>query len=286
MNTKRTLLLAVVAFCFFCSLLLQNAPAARAGTFSDAYQNLKDNYPGTIQQLKNADGTISDSDIESFVNDLSSELQSKGTLNESNLDSSFYEAALNVMLKHQHEKVVNAALTGFDISWGDILSKNIPEGFQSIKSSLRTELLKSSGTPAGGGGGGILQPQAPAPPGAAAKVSGEALEQALQKAAETGVVKINAGTSDREVALDKEQLSKISNESRPLLVEVQGVQISVPPGGLDVPEMAKPDIVQVELGARKLEGGEKPPGAALYRVVGDVFEISAVAVHQDGKRQV
>lgn len=283
MKTKGTILFAVAAFYFFCSLLLQNVPDARAGTFSDTYQNLKNNYPQTIQQLKDADGTVSDSDIESFVSDLSSELKSKGTLNESNLDNNFYEAALNVMLKPEHEKVVNAALTGFSISWGDILNKRIPEGFQSIKSALRMELLKSSGTPVGGGGG-LIQSRAEVPPGAAAKVSREALEEALKKAVETGVVKIDAGFSAGEVALDKEQLARIGTGSRPLLVKVQGVQISVPPGGLNVPEMVEPDIVQVELGARKLDGGEKPSGAALYRVVGDVYEITAVAVHQDGKK--
>lgn len=285
MRKAGAMFIAAAAFIFFGFLVLQNVPNAQAGTFSQAYQNLKSNYPETIQQLKNADGSITDSDIESFVNDLSGSLQSKGELTGSNLESKFYEAAIDVMLDSEHEKVVNAALTGYSISWSDILNKRIPEGFESIKASLKAELLGGSGSAAGGGGGGLAVngPKPQVPPGAAATVDPEAFEAALLQSVETGVVRIEMASSAKEVAFDRGQLEKVGADGKPIEVEIQGVQMKVPAGALEVAEVTA-DTFQVELGARKLSGGESPAVSSTYRVAGDVYEITAAAVQQDGKK--
>ncbi len=280
------LLIAAAALYFWGLCLPQIVPSARAATLSQAYQKLKDDFPQTVQQLKDADHTVTDSHIESFVNDLSSELQSKGTLNEANLESKFYEAALDVMLKPEHEKVVNAALSGFSISWGDILNKKIPQGFQSIKAALKTELLSGSGTSgtSRAGGGVPAEPLDQVPPGVAATVPQEVLEDALKKAVETGIIRIAAATPAGEVAFSKDQLARIGNAGRPLVVEIQGVQLKVPAGALEVSEVQNPDTIQVELRVQKVTDGQGLTAASGYRAVGDVYEITAAAVQQDGKK--
>lgn len=155
MYRKLKIILVTVLLSLFClntGLPAQFRPAVQAATLSQAYQNLKASFPQTVARLKAADPSIDDSDIESFINDVSVDLQSRGQLTEKNLEGKFYEASLSVILGRKHDRVVDAALSGFGVTWEDILNKRLPPGFQAIRTAVKMELLPDSVKPGSGGG--------------------------------------------------------------------------------------------------------------------------------------
>lgn len=274
-----------------------NVYFAQAATLSQAYNNLKTNFPGTINQLKSADATLQDSEIEAFVNDLSSELQKKGTLTEQNIEGYFYDAALAVMMNGRHNKVVNAAIVGFNITWEDIFNKRIPQGFQDIKTALKMELLGPATPPSGsnnsgvgGGGGGGTTPtqntQQTTPPGAVSPVSQNTFNDALSQAGNEGRIRLAAESDKTEIALNKEQMSKIDDSGKPVEMTVQGLRIVLPAGALDVPELKETGTAQVQMSVQKVSGdtGNRLAGKARFKVLGDIYELSVEAVRQNGEK--
>jgi plastocyanin len=127
------------------------------------------------------------------------------------------------------------------------------------------------------------------PGGPAAPVSDTALEEALKKAATTGVVALEADGVQTLLVLSREQLSKIWEAKKPLAVSVQGVQFVLSADSLKVPEVTAAGTAQLELKAQKLDASAvRDLLAALgeqHRLVGEVYELDLAVVDKDGKRQ-
>lgn len=257
-----------------------------AATLSQAYHSLKANFPQTVAQLKAADPSIADSDIESFVSDLSAELQTRGDLTGANIENKFYDAFLSVIINRKHDKVVNAALAGFGVTWDDILKKRIPPGFQAIKSALKAELLPASGVPSDPAAGGDKKdrdaPETP-PPGAVAEVSPQVLEEAVKKSSASGVIQFSADPGAGVLALSKGQIGRIGDPGKPVEARVQGVGFLFPPGALKAAAAASATF-QVQIEARKVTGADRPVKGARHKVAGEVYELGVTALLQDGRK--
>lgn len=257
--------------------------AARAAALSQACNNLKANFPETISKLKAADHSLTDAQIESFVNDISEDLQSRGTLTEANIENMFFNSALSVILSGKHDRVVNAALSGFGVAMEDIMAKRVPPGLQDIKEALKMELLSGSVPPGGGGGGGLMVDKVePSLPENA--IPDRILDEAINRSAGTGIVKITAADQASGVVFSSDQMGKTGAAGRPLEVAVQGVSFSFPAGVLESVLKEASGAVQVQLGVRRITGTEA--GAvkgARYRVAGDVYELTIQVAGPDGK---
>lgn len=256
--------------------------AVRAAAISQAYNNLKANFPETIARLKAADPAVTDAQIESFVNDIGGDLQSRGTLTEANIESMFFNSALSVILSGRHDRVVNAALSGFGVTMEDIMAKRVPPGLQDIKEALKMELL-SGPVPSGGGGGGGLMVDKVEPSVPENAIPDRVLDEAINRSAGTGIVKITAADQASGVVFSSEQLVKTGAAGRPLEVAVQGVSFSFPAGVLEAALSGAPGAVQVQLGVRRITGTETGTvKGARYRVAGDVYELTVQVAGPDG----
>ncbi|NSW83574.1 MAG: S-layer homology domain-containing protein [Syntrophothermus sp.] len=142
----------------------------------------------------------------------------------------------------------------------------------------------------GGGGGGVSSPTPVIPPGAATPVSDEALAQALEEAKETGVVALAVSAGEKVLALTVTQLQKVSQAEKPVVLSISEVKFTLPPAA--VKALAGVEAVQVEVAAVKLATEEAKRlvagavNASGLRLVGDVFELNAMTVAQDGTKQV
>lgn len=137
-------------------------------------------------------------------------------------------------------------------------------------------------------GGKFEEKKAPTPPpGAAIPISDAEVGKALERAAETGVVTLEAPEGGSEIALTVAQLVTIAATEKPVRLHVSDLQFTFPPAV--VKELAALDTVQIQLAGRKVgaQAGELLTNAATQglQAAGDIFDLALVAVAPDGSRK-
>jgi len=150
-NGSRKIFTLILAICLFLSQFPFKV-SVQAGNLSNSYDQLAQQFPGYITQLKS--NGASEEQIRAFVNDLDTALQGQ-QLTQENFKNALLGAALQLVGQERHKAVVTAILQAYRNDIPDLLNGNIPSGFQPLYNVLKDKLLGSS--PGGGGGG--------APPG-------------------------------------------------------------------------------------------------------------------------
>lgn len=138
--------------------LVLNSPCnVLAVSFTSAYDVLASQYPDIIQRLN--DNGASTTEIRSFLDDLQSNVASRGALTASNFDSNLYASLQAVIQMPKHFSVFQALFAGFsdEIKY-TLTNKKLHPNLMPLRNSVYTVLI--NGTPAGGGtisGGGGTQ---------------------------------------------------------------------------------------------------------------------------------
>jgi hypothetical protein len=121
-------------------------------------------------------------------------------------------------------------------------------------------------------------------------VSDSTLNAAVQNAGTAGMVILQADSAQTTLALSSAQLSKIKNAGKPLSVTIQGVQFVL---STDSPQRSSADgaanTAQLQLKVVKLSSVDvqslTESFAEKLKLVGGVYELSILAVDEDGTQQ-
>lgn len=120
-------------------------------------------------------------------------------------------------------------------------------------------------------------------------VSDSVLNAAVENAGTAGMVALQADNTQTALALSNDQLTKILNTGKPLAATVQGVQFVLSADSLKVPEITAANAAQLQLKARKLSSGDAQnliePFAVKLKLAGDIYELNALVVNNDGTQQ-
>ncbi|MEN6391308.1 MAG: S-layer homology domain-containing protein [Syntrophomonas sp.] len=135
------------------SLILSSPGIVGAVTFTSAFDVLKSQYPDIITRL-NANGA-SDAEIRAFLNDLQTDVASRGGLTDSNFDSMLYDSLEYVI--QLHPAVFQALFDGFsdEIKY-TLKNKTLHPSLMPLRNSVYTILMSNNTppvTPPAGGGG-------------------------------------------------------------------------------------------------------------------------------------
>ncbi len=137
-------------------------------------------------------------------------------------------------------------------------------------------------TAAGGVGGG-QSAKLPAP------VEDSVFNNAIRKAEKAEMVVLEADHTQTLLALSGDQLTRILDAGKPLVVTVQEAQFILSADSLKVPELTAKDAAQLQIQVQKLNREDAQsliePFAAELKLAGDVYELDAVAVSKDGARK-
>lgn len=118
------------------------------------------------------------------------------------------------------------------------------------------------------------------PPGAIKPVSDSTVDEAIEEAEETGQVVFNvAGVG---LALTIEQLEKIADTEKPVVIKANEVEFVLPPEV--VADLAETDAVQIEITAEEVAEDEIPIPPSGFKLAGEVFELTIVAVDKNGNK--
>ncbi len=120
----------------------------------------------------------------------------------------------------------------------------------------------------------------PTPPGAITPVSDRIVNDAIREAEETGEVVIEV--PEEEIALTVDQLKKIADTDKPVVIKTDKVEFVLPPE--IVADLSEIDAVQIEIMAKEIAEDEAPTPPSGFKLAGEVFELTIVAVDKEGNR--
>lgn len=267
MNLKKTAR-AALAFLVISGLISFAIPAS-AG-FLSAYQVLKSEYSFVVDRI--VAGGTTESAIKDFIEDLEAEVLNQGELTKTNFDSKMYRAFEKVIDYPIHRSVFRALLK----SYGDEIdytldNRELHPDLVPIRNAVMKSLLGEAKEPpamGGGGGGGTLAPNSDI---------NQAIAAALDKAAK--VIRVDV-SGYPELVLPGKLLNDVSREGRTLVLEWNGLSISMPPGT----NISGDD--KLTLSAGKMSPGREAELAQkageTLRLIGNVYEIKAGTVKESG----
>jgi len=120
----------------------------------------------------------------------------------------------------------------------------------------------------------------PTPPGAIEPVTDSIVSDAIREAEETGEVVIEV--PEEEIALTVDQLKKIADTDKPVVIKTDKVEFVLPPE--IVADLSEIDAVQIEIMAKEIAEDEAPTPPSGFKLAGEVFELTIVAVDKEGNR--
>lgn len=120
----------------------------------------------------------------------------------------------------------------------------------------------------------------PTPPGAITPVSDRIVNDAIRESEETGEVVIEV--PEEEIALTVDQLKKIADTDKPVVIKTDKVEFVLPPE--IVADLSEIDAVQIEIMAKEIAEDEAPTPPSGFKLAGEVFELTIVAVDKEGNR--
>jgi len=129
-------------------------------------------------------------------------------------------------------------------------------------------------------GGPSAPPPIVTPPGAIKPVNDSIVDEAIEAAEETGQVTIEVNIE--RMALTIEQLEKIADTDKPLVIKTAEVEFTLPPEV--IAELAETDAAQIEITAEKVAEDEIPIPPSGFQLAGEVFELTIVAVEKNGNK--
>lgn len=122
-------------------ILLLYPPPAFSNWLSSAYNDLKVRYPEIVNQIKSGNPSLTDSQIQAFVEQVGSELQLLEPLSEENIEDNFYKAVFKVLTLAEHTEVFKGIVYGYNLTFQDILDKKIPPELMPLKTVFKDALL-------------------------------------------------------------------------------------------------------------------------------------------------
>lgn len=179
--------------------------------------------------------------------------------------------------------ISKATAAAYGLNW-----ENVQEILNSLSTEQKNQLkdilvaLGSWYTPSGGGGGGPSTTPVTSP------VSDQQLKNALEQAAATGKVVINAAAGQSQLALTVSQFKQVQDTGKPLQANIGSVSLVVPPAAL--PSAVLANATQVQFGAAPVAQSQvqqilsQAANSNLFSLAGDVFELSITAITADGKK--
>ena len=162
-----------------------------------------------------------------------------------------------------------------------ILKKNGDlDVFKDILVTLGNWTVPSPGGSSGGGGGATTDKNISKP------VGDTSVKDAITQAATTGRVTINAPAGEKQVALTVAQFKSIQETGKPMQVNFGAVSMVVSPNA--IPASVLGNATQIQFAAQPVSQAEaaiiaqRAANSGLFRIAGEVFELSVTAV-VDGK---
>lgn len=183
-----------------------------------------------------------------------------------------------------NSEISQATAAAYGLNW-----ENVQEILDSLSTEQKNQLkdilvaLGSWYTPSGGGGGG----GGPSTTPATSPVNDQQLKNALEQAAATGKVVINAAAGQSQLALSISQFKQVQDTGKPLQANIGSVSLVVPPAAL--PSAVLANATQVQFGAAPVAQSQvqqilsQAANSNLFSLAGDVFELSVTAITGDGK---
>ncbi len=237
-----------------------------AADLTSSYTILKVQYPQYIQRLK--DGGANDTNIETFLSNLDSDVKTRGVLNEANFNSVLYESLKEVISWKVCQPVLKAMLESFseEINY-TIEHKELHPNMLPLRNAVRDSVLGVAATnlqtPASGGGGGG--------PAATPISSSVANEVARQLSAGNGVINLATG-GNGAITITGALLKDIATAGKALEITSSGVILRLPPQALNLPtdrtlavSVSPLDSTQTATAQQNLSSGQK--------LIGSIYEL-------------
>ncbi|MEN6324956.1 MAG: S-layer homology domain-containing protein [Syntrophomonas sp.] len=203
-------------------------PSANAASLISSY-NIMKNDPANqqfIQKLK-ASGA-DEAQIESFLNDLDSEVGKLGTINDTNFDSLIYQGLKEVITWQKHRTVCEALLNGFGDEINYILTKNeLPPNLMGLRNAVYESVLQknTSVTTGGGGGGAVPAPQS-------ASITNEINRQLSNQG--SNIVSLQMTSGNDNLSIPVQDLQQIKSAGRELQISNGNVTLRIPAEALSI----------------------------------------------------
>ena len=175
----------------------------------------------------------------------------------------------------------SAGVVNFTVTVTDKLNTRASQSFS-------LTINQASVPPGGGGpssGGG---PSAPTTKEPATPISDNTIKDAINRAAQTGKVTVQAPAGESRVALSTNQLKDIQATGKPLETKVNNITMTIGPSVLQVPELRSENTTQVQFSANAVaardaqEAISQANRVGLFSIASEVFELSASAVLENG----
>lgn len=277
---SKTKIITLLTLAFFISSGIFSFTAPASAGFLSAYQVLKNDYGYVVDRIIDGrDMAVVETEaemegcIEAFLTALEIDVKKRGTLSEANFNSIMYDSFEEVITWPVHNNVLRALVESYKDEIDYTLdNRELHPDLVPIRNAVMKSLLEETKEPpamGGGGGGGILAPNSDI---------NQAIAAALDKAAKV----IRVGVSGYpELVLPGKLLNDVSRAGKTLVLEWNGLSISMPPGT----NISGDD--KLTLSAGKMSPGQEAELARkageTLRLIGSVYEIKAGTVKEPGK---
>ncbi|GAB6179380.1 hypothetical protein JCM14036_06990 [Desulfotomaculum defluvii] len=145
--------------------------------------------------------------------------------------------------------------------------------------------------PASGGGEGGGGPAAQTKNQPSATISDKAVKEAINRAIQTGKVTVQAPAGEGRLTLSLDQFKDIQSVGKPLETKVNNITMIIASNALKVPELRLEELNQVQFAAAPVDKDDvkeiiaQANRGGIFSIAGEVFELSASAILEDGKQK-
>lgn len=260
----------IVAVLITVILLTTNAVLSpvNAASLSSSYQILKNNSVNQLFIERIIAHGATEAQIESFLNDLDSEVSKAGTITEANFDSIMYQSLREVITWRKNRAVFQALLEGFNDEIDYTLANHeLHPNLMPLRNAVKDCVLGVTATPA------------------VVETPEEELQDAIsqeidrQLAMQGSVVKLNFNPITGKILIPQATLQKIILSGRVLQISNINVTMSIPVSSLPSGINAIQEITVLNLNNSESAAAVQKRSANLV-VLGKVYEINSIPAVQ------
>ncbi len=200
--------------------------SANAASLISSYNILKNDPVNQqfIQRLK-ASGA-DEAQIESFLNDLDSEVSSLGTLNDTNFNSLIYQGLKEVISWPKHRTVCEALLSGFSEEVNYILTQNeLHPNLIGLRNAVHDSVFQKTTSLNTGGGGAVPGPQS-------TSITNEINQQLSDQG--SNIVSLQMTSSNDNLSIPVQALQQIKSAGRELQISNGNVTLRIQAEALSI----------------------------------------------------